>query len=90
MPTPCPLFQEVFQRIRTTATPQQLPYAACVRLALLVTGLLAARFTVSPSASGPIARSASSRKRSRSKPRAAGCCRMGVAGARPEASSSPS
>ena len=46
MPTHCPLFQEVFQRIRTTATPQQLPSAACVRLALLVTGLLAAKSTV--------------------------------------------
>ena len=46
MSAPCPLFQEVFQRIRTTATPQQLPYAACVRLALLVTGLLAAKSTV--------------------------------------------
>ena len=46
MPTHCPLFHEVFQRIRTTATPQQLPYAACVRLALLVTGLLAAKSTV--------------------------------------------
>ena len=46
MPTHCPVFQEVFQRIRTTATPQQLPYAACCRLALLVTGILAARTTV--------------------------------------------
>ena len=46
MPTHCPLFQEVFQRVRTTATPQHLPYAACVRLALLVTGLLAAKSTV--------------------------------------------
>jgi hypothetical protein len=46
MPTQGPLFQEVFQRIRTTATPQQLPYAACVRLALLVTGILAAKSTV--------------------------------------------
>ena len=46
MPTHCPVFQEVFQRIRTTATPQQLPYAACQRLALLVTGILAAKSTV--------------------------------------------
>src|ERR671932_1909810 len=46
MPTHCPIFQEVFQRIRTTATPQQLPYAACQRLALLVTGILAAKTTV--------------------------------------------
>jgi hypothetical protein len=46
MPTHCPLFQEVFQRIRTTATPQQLPYAACCRLALLVTGMLAAKSSV--------------------------------------------
>ena len=46
MPTHCPLFQEVFQRMRTTATPQQLPYAACCRLALLVTGILAAKTTV--------------------------------------------
>jgi hypothetical protein len=46
MPAQCPLFQEVFQRIRTTATPQQLPYAACCRLALLVTGILAAKSTV--------------------------------------------
>ena len=46
MPTHCPVFQEVFQRIRTTATPQQLPYAACQRLALLVTGILAAKTTV--------------------------------------------
>lgn len=46
MPTHCPVFQEVFQRIRTTTTPQQLPYAACQRLALLVTGILAAKSTV--------------------------------------------
>ena len=46
MPTHCPVFQEVFQRIRTTATPQQLPHAACQRLALLVTGILAAKSTV--------------------------------------------
>src|SRR5919202_6427439 len=46
MPTHCPVFQEVFQLIRTTATPQQLPYAACQRLALLVTGILAAKTTV--------------------------------------------
>ena len=46
MSAPCPVFQEVFQRMRTTATPQQLPYAACCRLALLVTGILAAKSTV--------------------------------------------
>ncbi len=46
MPTHCPIFQEVFQRIRTTATPRQLPYAACCRLALLVTGILAAKSSV--------------------------------------------
>ena len=46
MPAHCPVFQEVFQRIRTTAAPQQLPYAACCRLALLVTGILAAKSTV--------------------------------------------
>src|SRR5919202_3880716 len=46
MPTHCPVFQEVFQRIRTTATPQHLPYAACQRLALLVTGILAGKTTV--------------------------------------------
>src|ERR671932_798094 len=46
MSTHCPVFQEVFQRIRTTATPQQLPSAACCRLALLVTGILAAKSTV--------------------------------------------
>src|ERR671933_2130115 len=46
MPTHCPVFQEVFQRIRTTAVPQPLPYAACCRLALLVTGILAAKSTV--------------------------------------------
>ena len=46
MSAPCPVFQEVFQRMRTTATPQQLPYAACCRLALLVTGILAAKTTV--------------------------------------------
>jgi Transposase DDE domain len=40
------VFQEVFQRIRTTAPPQQLPHAACCRLALLVTGILAAKSTV--------------------------------------------
>src|ERR671933_2584343 len=46
MSAACPVFQEVFQHIRTTATPQQLPYAACCRLALLVTGILAAKTTV--------------------------------------------
>src|ERR687886_2140013 len=46
MSAPCPVFQEVFQRIRTTASPRQLPYAACCRLALLVTGILAAKTTV--------------------------------------------
>ena len=46
MPTHGPVFQEVFQRIRTTAAPQQLPYAACCRLALLVTGIPAAKSTV--------------------------------------------
>jgi hypothetical protein len=46
MPTHCPVFHEVFQRIRTTAAPRQLPYAACCRLALLVTGILAAKSTV--------------------------------------------
>ncbi len=46
MSAPCPIFQEVFQRIRTTAAPRQLPYAACCRLALLVTGILAAKSSV--------------------------------------------
>jgi hypothetical protein len=46
MLTHCPIFQEVYQRIRTTATPRQLPYAACCRLALLVTGILAAKSSV--------------------------------------------
>jgi hypothetical protein len=46
MSAPCPVFQEVFQRIRTTAPPQHLPYAACQRLALLVTGILAAKSSV--------------------------------------------
>src|SRR5919202_69665 len=46
MPTHCPVFQEVFQRIRTTAAPHQVPYAACYRLALLVTGILAAKSTI--------------------------------------------
>jgi hypothetical protein len=46
MPTHCPVFQEVFQRIRTTAPSPQLPYAACQRLALLVTGILAAKSSV--------------------------------------------
>src|ERR671932_2023248 len=46
MPTHCPVFQEVFQRIRTTAPSPQLPSAACQRLALLVTGILAAKSSV--------------------------------------------
>ena len=40
------MFHEVFQRIRTTAPSSQVPYAACQRLALLVTGILAAKSTV--------------------------------------------
>src|SRR5688572_20749008 len=46
MAAPCPVFQEVFQRIRALAAPQPLPTAAVRRLALLTTGILAAQSSV--------------------------------------------
>lgn len=46
MPARVPLFQEVFQRVHHLTDRRQVPYAAATRLALLVTGILAAQSCV--------------------------------------------